>query len=54
MADIKIPAVGESITTAVIAAWHKNDGDTVAIGDPLLTLETTRSPRTSAPKPPAS
>jgi 2-oxoglutarate dehydrogenase E2 component (dihydrolipoamide succinyltransferase) len=40
MADIKIPAAGESITTAVIATWHKNDGDTVAIGDPLLTLET--------------
>jgi 2-oxoglutarate dehydrogenase E2 component (dihydrolipoamide succinyltransferase) len=40
MADIKIPSVGESITTAVISAWHKESGDTIAVGDNLLTLET--------------
>jgi 2-oxoglutarate dehydrogenase E2 component (dihydrolipoamide succinyltransferase) len=40
MPDIKIPTVGESISTALISTWHKADGDAVAAGDPLLTLET--------------
>ena len=40
MADIKIPTVGESISTALISTWHKADGDAVAVGDLLLTLET--------------
>ncbi len=38
--DIKIPALGESIAGGQIAKWHKQDGDTVAVGDVLLTLET--------------
>jgi 2-oxoglutarate dehydrogenase E2 component (dihydrolipoamide succinyltransferase) len=38
--EVKIPAVGESITSGLISTWHKNDGDTVAAGDVLLTLET--------------
>jgi 2-oxoglutarate dehydrogenase E2 component (dihydrolipoamide succinyltransferase) len=38
--EVKIPSVGESITTGLLSVWHKNDGDTVATGDPLLTLET--------------
>ena len=40
MSDILIPTFGESITTATVAAWHKNAGDTVAKGDTLVTLET--------------
>lgn len=40
MSDILIPNFGESITTATIAAWHKNAGDPVAKGDTLVTLET--------------
>ena len=40
MPDIKIPAVGESIATALISLWHKADGAAVAVGDVLLTLET--------------
>jgi 2-oxoglutarate dehydrogenase E2 component (dihydrolipoamide succinyltransferase) len=38
--EIKIPAVGESITSGLISTWHKNDGDAVNTGDVLLTLET--------------
>ncbi len=38
--DVKIPAVGESITSGLLSTWHKNDGDPVAAGDILLTLET--------------
>ena len=40
MSDILIPNFGESITTATVAAWHKNAGDPVAKGDTLVTLET--------------
>ena len=35
-----IPAVGESITSGVLSAWHKQDGDQVAVGDLLFTLDT--------------
>ena len=38
--DVKIPAVGESITSGLLSTWHKNEGDAVAVGDILLTLET--------------
>ncbi len=38
--DVKIPAVGESVTSGLISAWLKNDGEAVAKGDALLTLET--------------
>ena len=38
--EVKIPAVGESITSGVISAWHKKDGDSVQANEPLLTLET--------------
>ena len=39
-ADIKIPTVGESVSSAIIAQWHKENGALVATGDLLLTLET--------------
>lgn len=38
--EVKIPAVGESVTSGMISAWLKNDGDMVSKGDALLTLET--------------
>lgn len=38
--EIKIPAVGESITSGVLSLWHKKDGDAVKSGDVLFTLET--------------
>lgn len=38
--EVKIPAVGESITSGLISTWHKQDGEAVAAGDVLLTLET--------------
>ncbi|MEY5011657.1 MAG: dihydrolipoyllysine-residue succinyltransferase [Verrucomicrobiota bacterium] len=38
--EVKIPAVGESITSGQISTWHKKDGDSVAAGEVLLTLET--------------
>ncbi len=38
--EVKIPSIGESITSGVIAAWLKKDGDYVHANDPILTLET--------------
>ncbi len=38
--EVKIPSVGESITSGVISAWHKADGEAVTKGDTLLTLDT--------------
>ncbi len=38
--EIKVPALGESVTTATIARWIKHPGDTVAVDDPLVELET--------------
>ena len=38
--EIKVPAVGESITSGVLSAWHKKNGDVVQDGEPLYALET--------------
>jgi 2-oxoglutarate dehydrogenase E2 component (dihydrolipoamide succinyltransferase) len=42
-ADIKIPAVGESITEATISEWKKKDGDLVRRDEVLLVLETDKA-----------
>jgi 2-oxoglutarate dehydrogenase E2 component (dihydrolipoamide succinyltransferase) len=39
-ADIKVPTMGESVTTATIARWIKKVGDAVAADEPLVELET--------------
>src|SRR5256885_10857220 len=38
--EVKIPAVGESITSGVVSTWHKKSGDFVNAGEALFTLET--------------
>ena len=38
--EVKIPAVGESISSGVVSVWHKKSGEHVKTGDPLFTLET--------------
>jgi 2-oxoglutarate dehydrogenase E2 component (dihydrolipoamide succinyltransferase) len=38
--DVKVPAAGESITSANVARWHKKSGDSVKKGEILVTLET--------------
>jgi 2-oxoglutarate dehydrogenase E2 component (dihydrolipoamide succinyltransferase) len=37
---VLVPAVGESISSGVLSAWHKKDGDHVTVGDLLFTLDT--------------
>ena len=38
--EVKIPAVGESISSGVVSVWHKKTGEEVKAGEPLFTLET--------------
>ncbi|MFC5049471.1 dihydrolipoyllysine-residue succinyltransferase [Rubritalea spongiae] len=38
--DVLVPAAGESVTSANVANWHVSNGDSVAKGDILVTLET--------------
>jgi 2-oxoglutarate dehydrogenase E2 component (dihydrolipoamide succinyltransferase) len=38
--DVKIPSMGESITSGVLAKWHVRDGDFVKKDQPLFELET--------------
>jgi 2-oxoglutarate dehydrogenase E2 component (dihydrolipoamide succinyltransferase) len=38
--EIRVPALGESVTEATIAKWMKAVGDAVAVDEPLVELET--------------
>ena len=38
--EVKVPSVGESVTSGVVSAWHKKSGDFVNEGEPLFALET--------------
>jgi 2-oxoglutarate dehydrogenase E2 component (dihydrolipoamide succinyltransferase) len=38
--DIRVPALGESVTEATVAKWLKKPGDAVAADEPLVELET--------------
>ena len=38
--EIKVPSLGESVVEATVAKWYKNLGDSVAIDEPLVELET--------------
>lgn len=49
--EIKVPAVGESINSGILSVWHKKDGDAVAAGELLFTLETDKvSTEVTAPE----
>ena len=38
--EIRVPALGESVTEATIGKWFKKEGDAVKIDEPLVELET--------------
>ena len=38
--EIRVPTLGESVTEATIGKWFKKVGDTVAVDEPLVELET--------------
>ena len=40
---VKVPPLGESVTSAVLLQWLKKDGETVATDEPLCVLETDKA-----------
>jgi 2-oxoglutarate dehydrogenase E2 component (dihydrolipoamide succinyltransferase) len=38
--EIKVPTLGESVTSATVARWIKQPGEAVAVDEPLVELET--------------
>ena len=38
--DVKVPALGESITEGTLAQWLKKPGEAVAADEPIASLET--------------
>ncbi|HEX7820311.1 MAG TPA: biotin/lipoyl-containing protein, partial [Sphingobium sp.] len=38
--EIKVPALGESVTEATVGQWLKKPGDVVAVDEPIVSLET--------------
>jgi 2-oxoglutarate dehydrogenase E2 component (dihydrolipoamide succinyltransferase) len=41
--NVAIPALGESVSEAVLIKWHKQDGQAVKDGEPLCELETEKA-----------
>ena len=49
--EIKVPTLGESVTTATVAKWLKQPGEAVKEDEPIVELETDKvSVEVSAPK----
>ena len=38
--EVRVPALGESVTEATVATWFKKPGDAVAVDEMLCELET--------------
>jgi len=41
--EIKVPALGESVTEATVTKWLKKPGEAVAVDDPLVEIETDKT-----------
>ncbi|NVN31364.1 dihydrolipoyl dehydrogenase, partial [Endobacter medicaginis] len=42
-AEIKVPTLGESVTSATIARWLKQPGESVSVDEPVVELETDKA-----------
>lgn len=41
--DVRVPSMGESVTSATVAAWLKQPGDAVRIDEPLVSLDSDKA-----------
>src|SRR5256714_5819530 len=41
--QIEVPALGESVKQAILVAWIKKEGESVAIDEPICELETDKA-----------
>ena len=46
--EIRVPALGESVSEATISKWFKSVGESVAADEPLVELETDKVGRSSS------
>ena len=51
--EIKVPTLGESVTSATVARWMKKAGEAVAADEPVVELETDKVTLEVARRPPA-
>lgn len=40
---IKMPRVGDTVDLVYLVSWHKQPGDTVAVGESLMEVETDKA-----------
>src|SRR5690606_27069356 len=38
--EIRVPTLGESVTEATVGKWFKQEGDAIAVDEPIVELET--------------
>ena len=43
MHEIKLPQLGQSVEEAEITQWLKKEGDTIALGEPIFTIQTDKA-----------
>ena len=43
MHEVKLPQLGQSVEEASIVRWLKNEGDAIAKGEPLLSVQTDKA-----------
>ena len=41
--ELKVPEVGESITEVMIGTWKKKEGDTVAVDEAIVEIESDKA-----------
>ena len=41
--EIKVPAIGESVTEVTLSQWLKNDGDFVGLDEPICEFESDKA-----------
>ncbi|MEJ2557771.1 MAG: E3 binding domain-containing protein [Anaerolineae bacterium] len=41
--EVLVPPLGQTVDTVVLVTWYKNEGETVAQGDPLFAVETDKA-----------
>ena len=41
--ELKVPAVGESITEVMVGTWKKREGDAVAIDESIVEIESDKA-----------
>ena len=41
--NVEVPALGESISEAVLVRWYKHEGDRVAVDEPICELESDKA-----------